>query len=98
MAASEGDGKEGLVTILYDITSEAESQRARDEFIASLSQELRTPMTSITGYTDLLVGESVGMLGEMQRKFLQRIRANIERMNAHAERPDRGHSHRCRPA
>ena len=72
---------EGLVTILYDITAEAESQKARDEFIASLSQELRTPMTSITGYTDLLVGESVGMLGEMQRKFLQRIKANIERMN-----------------
>jgi signal transduction histidine kinase len=69
------------VTILYDITAEAEGQRARDEFIASLSQELRTPMTSITGYTDLLVGESVGVLGEMQRKFLQRIKANIERMN-----------------
>ncbi len=81
MASTEGDGKEGWVAILYDITAEAESQRARDEFIASLSQELRTPMTSITGYTDLLVGESVGMLGEMQRKFLQRIKANIERMN-----------------
>jgi signal transduction histidine kinase len=82
MSASDNDDKEGTVTILYDITAEAESQQARDEFIASLSQELRTPMTSITGYTDLLVGESVGMIGEMQRKFLQRIKANIERMNA----------------
>lgn len=81
MASSDGNGKEGTVTILYDITAEAESQRARDEFIASLSQELRTPMTSIIGYTDLLVGESVGVIGEMQRKFLQRIKANIERMN-----------------
>ncbi|MCB9076346.1 MAG: GAF domain-containing protein [Anaerolineaceae bacterium] len=80
MASSDGREKEGLLTILYDITAEAESQKARDEFIASLSQELRTPMTSITGYTDLLVGESVGTLGEMQRKFLQRIKANIERM------------------
>lgn len=82
MAPSDGEGKEGTVTILYDITAEADSQRARDEFIASLSQELRTPMTSITGYTDLLVGESVGVIGEMQRKFLQRIKANIERMNS----------------
>jgi signal transduction histidine kinase/GAF domain-containing protein len=81
MASSDGNGREGTVTILYDITAEAESQRARDEFIASLSQELRTPMTSIIGYTDLLVGESVGMIGEMQRKFLQRIKANIERMS-----------------
>ena len=80
--ASENDDREGTITILYDITAEAESQQARDEFVASLSQELRTPMTSITGYTDLLVGESVGMLGEMQRKFLQRIKANIERMGS----------------
>ena len=81
MASPENDDREGTITILYDITTEAASQQARDEFIASLSQELRTPMTSITGYTDLLVGESVGMLGEMQRKFLQRIKANIERMS-----------------
>ncbi|MDX1521369.1 MAG: ATP-binding protein, partial [Anaerolineae bacterium] len=80
MAATDGNGKEGTVTILYDITTEVESQQARDEFVASLSQELRTPMTSITGYTDLLLGESVGSIGEMQRKFLQRIKANIERM------------------
>jgi signal transduction histidine kinase len=79
---SDDSDKEGSVTILYDITAEAESQQARDEFVASLSQELRTPMTSITGYTDLLLGESVGFIGDMQRKFLQRIKANIERMGS----------------
>lgn len=82
MTSSDDNDREGTVTILYDITAEAESQQARDEFVASLSQELRTPMTSITGYTDLLLGESVGMIGEMQRKFLQRIKANIERMGS----------------
>lgn len=82
MVSYEGNGQGGTVTILYDVTAEAESQQARDEFVASLSQELRTPMTSITGYTDLLLGESVGTIGEMQRKFLQRIKANIERMNS----------------
>jgi signal transduction histidine kinase len=58
----------------------SEEQRAKDQFIASISQELRTPMTSITGYTDLLLGESVGALADMQHKFLQRIKANTERM------------------
>ena len=77
----DGERQGGSVAILYDITAEAENQQARDEFVASLSQELRTPMTSITGYTDLLLGESVGLIGEMQRKFLQRIKANIERMS-----------------
>jgi signal transduction histidine kinase len=50
------------------------------EVVASASQELRTPMSSIVGYTDLLLSESVGILGAMQRNFLQRIKANIERM------------------
>jgi signal transduction histidine kinase len=48
--------------------------------VASLVQELRTPMTSITGYTDLLLSESVGILGAMQRQFLQRVKTNIARM------------------
>jgi len=47
--------------------------------IASISQELRQPMSSIVGYTDLLLGESVGILGALQRKFVERIKASIER-------------------
>jgi signal transduction histidine kinase len=78
--ASGRRGK-GCAVILYDVTVETESLQARDQLVASLSQELRTPMTSIVGYTDLLLSESVGALGEMQRKFLQRIKANVERLN-----------------
>ncbi len=55
--------------------------QARDEFLNSLAQELRTPMTSIIGYTELLLGGAVGKLETMPRKFLQRVQANIERMN-----------------
>ena len=50
------------------------------EQIASISQDLRQPMSSIIGYTDLLLGESIGILGALQRKFLERIRASSERM------------------
>jgi signal transduction histidine kinase len=53
-----------------------------DEVIASIAQELRTPMSSIIGYTELLLRESVGILGPLQRKFLQRVKANTERMGA----------------
>ena len=52
------------------------------EVILSIAQELRTPMSSIIGYTDLLLGESVGILGALQRKFLQRVKANIERLGS----------------
>ena len=50
------------------------------EVIASISQELRQPMSSIVGYTDLLMGESVGSLGSLQRKFIERIKASTERV------------------
>lgn len=79
--APHKQGFNGIVAVVYrddghkDVTYQA-------ELLASLVQELRTPMTSIIGYTDLLLGESVGILGAMQRKFLQRVKANTERMSA----------------
>jgi signal transduction histidine kinase len=51
------------------------------EIIASISQEIRQPMSSITGYADLLLGESVGILGALQRKFIERIKASTERID-----------------
>jgi signal transduction histidine kinase len=51
------------------------------ELIASIAQELRQPLSSVMGYTDLLLGESVGILGALQRKFLERVRNSTERMN-----------------
>lgn len=52
------------------------------EVIASIAQELRQPLSSILGYTDLLLSESVGILGALQRKFLERVRSSTERINA----------------
>lgn len=50
------------------------------EVIASMAQELRQPMSSIMGYTHLLLGESVGILGALQRNFLERINASTQRL------------------
>lgn len=55
------------------------------ELVLGLVQELRTPMTSIIGYVDLLLSESVGILGAMQRKFLQRVSTNVTRLDAMLE-------------
>jgi len=52
------------------------------ELLLGMLQELRTPMTSIVGYVELMLNESAGILGEMQRKFLQRVSANITRLEA----------------
>ncbi len=50
--------------------------------VVAIAQELRQPMSSILGYTELLLTESVGLLGAMQQKFLERIRNATERINA----------------
>jgi len=52
-----------------------------NDILIALAQELRTPMTSIAGYTDLLLKESAGALGIKQREFLQKVKTNTERMN-----------------
>lgn len=53
---------------------------SRPDLLVGLVQELRTPMTSISGYVDLMLKETPGILGEMQRKFLQRVASNIHRL------------------
>jgi signal transduction histidine kinase len=55
-------------------------QPENPELMMSLVQDLRTPMTSIVGYVDLLMSESAGILGEMQRKFLRRVATNVTRL------------------
>ena len=60
------------------VTATRSSEQA--EVVASISQELRQPMSSIVGYTDLLLGESVGILGALQRKFVERIKSSTERI------------------
>ncbi|MBL8145444.1 MAG: hypothetical protein JNL34_03585 [Anaerolineae bacterium] len=57
-------------------------QQDSPDVMLSMVQDLRTPMTSVVGYVDLLLNESAGILGEMQRKFLQRIATNVQRLTS----------------
>jgi len=50
------------------------------EVLLSMAQELRTPLSAITAYVDLLLNESVGLLGDLQRQFLLRVKSNGERL------------------
>jgi signal transduction histidine kinase len=54
---------------------------AKSEFVSIVSHELKTPMTSLKGYTDLLVKGMAGPVNEMQAQFLGTIRANVDRMS-----------------
>jgi signal transduction histidine kinase len=50
------------------------------EFISVAIHELRIPMTSIRGYSDMLNTPSMGELNDMQKQFLDTIRVNARRM------------------
>jgi signal transduction histidine kinase len=52
----------------------------RWETIVTITQEMRQPMSSVVGYSDFLLSESVGILGALQRKFLERVKVSTERM------------------
>jgi signal transduction histidine kinase len=57
------------------------ANEAKSEFVSFVAHELKNPMTSIKGYTELLAAGSVGQITEMQSNFLHTIRSNVERMS-----------------
>lgn len=52
----------------------------RNEFHSTISQRLRSPLSAILGYTDLLVNEELGQLNAPQRKALQTCRRSVMRV------------------
>ncbi len=58
----------------------AEAYRQNLTVLLSSAQDLRQPLASLMGYADLLLGESVGILGALQRQFVERIRSSAARM------------------
>jgi len=72
----------GTVSIFRDITREVEVDRLKSEFVATASHELRTPMTSIKGYVDLLLLGTAGAVSPAQQEFLATIKQNADRLSA----------------
>jgi signal transduction histidine kinase len=57
-----------------------EANRSKSEFVSVVSHELKLPMTSIKGYSDLMLAGTTGQLNENQVAFLTTIRNNVNRM------------------
>jgi PAS domain S-box-containing protein len=71
----------GLVSVFRDITREVMADRIKSEFVARVSHELRTPMTSIKGYADLLLLGAAGEVTPEQRRFLETVKSNADRLS-----------------
>ena len=80
---------EGVVVLVHDVTERVSREeqlrralqhaevasQAKSDFLASMSHELRTPLSAIVGYVDLLAGEIVGPLEELQKNYLGRVKS-----------------------
>jgi signal transduction histidine kinase len=56
------------------------ANEAKSDFVSVVSHELKTPMTSIKGFADLLMQGAVGEVSTGQLQFLSTIRSNVDRM------------------
>ncbi|MDQ3334211.1 MAG: ATP-binding protein [Myxococcota bacterium] len=71
-------GDPGAILVLYDVTRMRALEAVRREFLSNAAHELRTPVTSISGYAETLLGAPVD--AETSKEFLQTIHRNAERI------------------
>src|SRR5207302_1719555 len=69
----------GIVWTVRDTTERAKLERAKSEFVATASHELRSPLTSIKGFVELLE-RSPENLSERQREFVDIILHSTDRL------------------
>lgn len=74
----ENDRPAGVVALIQDITEHVRLDNMRKEFVADVSHELKTPITSIMGYSDTLLEGDYDE--ETRTKFLKVISAEAKRM------------------
>ncbi len=76
----EADGQIGVVVVLHDITELRRLERVRRDFVANVSHELKTPLTSIRGYVETLLDGAIDDQ-ENNRRFLDKVQVNVQRLN-----------------
>jgi len=70
----------GVVTVLHDITAIRRLEKIRSEFVANVSHELKTPITSIKGFAETLLDGAIED-PEISRQFLEIIYNESDRFH-----------------
>jgi signal transduction histidine kinase len=74
--------EDGALAIMRDVTAERRVQRAKADFIANASHELKTPIAALSGYLEMLEDEEDQ---EYRAKFLDEMRGQTERLKGLAQ-------------
>jgi len=70
----------GIVAAFRDITIEKEIAEQKSGFISVASHQLRTPLSAMRWYVDLLLAGDAGRLTKQQREFLSDVHSSIQRL------------------
>ncbi|MEA4909467.1 MAG: ATP-binding protein [Anaerolineaceae bacterium] len=65
----------GLAITMHDITNLKKLDRIKSDFVSTVSHDLRSPLTAIMGYVELI--ERAGTVNDMQRDFIRRVHVNV---------------------
>jgi signal transduction histidine kinase len=71
--------EDGALAILRDVTEERQVQHAKAEFIANASHELKTPLTALSGYLEMLEDEEDE---QVRAEFLKDMRSQTDRLQS----------------
>jgi len=70
----------GVVAVLHDITREKEISQMKSDFVSHVSHELKTPLASITAYSEMLV-DGEADTEETRKEFYSVIQNQAQRLN-----------------
>lgn len=70
----------GVISVFRDISKEREIDRAKSEFVSLASHQLRTPLTAIGWYTEMMLAGEAGKISNEQKTYLAEIDKGNKRM------------------
>ena len=76
----ENENIQFFISIERDITKEKEIDKMKDEFISLASHQLRTPLSAIRWYLEMLVDGDAGKLNVEQQKYAKNVYESTKRM------------------
>jgi len=79
-----GDGHQDakrMVGVIYDITERKRLEKEKEEFVNIASHEIKTPLTSIKAYAELLQSMFEDNSNEQYAQFMQKMNLQIDRLN-----------------
>ncbi len=71
---------QGVIVVFRDVSSERELDRAKSEFVSLASHQLRTPLSAINWYSEMMLDQDAGKLSKDQREYMKEIYEGNQRM------------------